>query len=179
LLQCVLQCIAVYCSVMQSWQRRGNCDCVGGIVCCSVCCTVLQCFAVYCSVMQSVTLCCAVLQCVAVRCDVLQCVAVCCNVLQCVAVCCSVVIKLSPDLRIGRQINHHTEHTATHCNTLQHIATHGIFHTITVQSSLPVTSHLSGSSLAARIGLRLCGSCSVLQCVAVCCSVLQCVADQE
>jgi len=65
---CVLQCVAVWCSVLQFVA-----------VCCSVCCSVLPCVAV----------CCSVVQCGAVRCSVLQCVAVCCSVLQCVAVCCS------------------------------------------------------------------------------------------
>jgi len=83
---CVLQCVAVCCSVLQ---------CVA--VCCSVCCSVLQC------VLQCVAVYCGVLQCVVVTslkeaairrvylccnmcCSVLQCVAVCCSVLQCVAV---------------------------------------------------------------------------------------------
>ena len=48
-------------------------------------------------------------RCVAVCCSVLQCVAVCCSVLQCVAVCCSAnCLRAVP------------EHTATHCNALQH-----------------------------------------------------------
>jgi len=99
-LQCVLQCVAVHCSVLQ---------CVA--ICCRVlqsaveCCSVLQCVAVCysdtvcCSVLQShgvasgcsmlrcVAMCCSVLQFVAVCCSVLLCVAVCCCVLQCVAVC--------------------------------------------------------------------------------------------
>jgi len=57
-LQCVLQCVAVFCSV-------------------------LQCAAVSGSVLQCVAVCCSVLQCVAVRDSVLQWAAVCCNVLQC------------------------------------------------------------------------------------------------
>ena len=58
---CMLQCVAVYCSVLQ---------------CVAVCCSVLQCVAE----------CCSVLPCVAVCYRVLQCVSVCCSVLQCVAV---------------------------------------------------------------------------------------------
>jgi len=58
-----------------------------------------------------------VLQCVAVCCSVLQCVAVCCSVLQCVAVCCSVCEKSLATRRIP-------EHTATHCNKLQHTHHH-------------------------------------------------------
>jgi len=72
--KCVLQCVAVRCSVMQ-------CDavCCGVLQCAAVCCSVLQCAAVCCSV------CCCVLQCV------LQCAAVWYNLLQCVAVCCNVL----------------------------------------------------------------------------------------
>ena len=47
---CVLQCVAVRCSVLQ---------------CVAVCCSVLQCVAV----------CCSVLPCVAVRYNVIKCVA--------------------------------------------------------------------------------------------------------
>ena len=107
MLQRVLQCDAVCCSVLQ-------CD--------AVCCSVLQCDAVCCSVLQCDAVCCsecteavcepevlvnnsvemsiyvaayvAVRWCtlhrVAVCCSVLQCVAVCCSVLQCFAVCCGV-----------------------------------------------------------------------------------------
>ena len=63
---CVLQCVAVRCSV-------------------------LQCGALWCSVVQWVVACCGVLQCAAVCCSVLQCVALCCSVLQCDAICCSVL----------------------------------------------------------------------------------------
>jgi len=52
------------------------------VVCCSVCCSVLQC--VCCGVLQRAVVCCSALQCVAARCSVLQCV------LQCDVVCCSV-----------------------------------------------------------------------------------------
>jgi len=61
------------------------------VVCCSVCCSVLQCVAVCCSVLQYVAVCRSLLQCVAVCCSVLQCVSVWCGVLQCVAVCCMVL----------------------------------------------------------------------------------------
>jgi len=108
---CVLQCVAVCCSVLQ---------------CVAVCCNVkiptphlLHCnyslhpilythsqkkctphpvdLAPYTHILlhthtprQCVAVCCIVLQCVAVWCSVLQCVAVRCSVLQCVAVLCSV-----------------------------------------------------------------------------------------
>jgi len=72
---CVLQCIAVYCSVLQ---------------CVAVCCSVLQCVAAsYCRVVPVVLVWMPV--CIAVCCSVLQCVAVCCSVLQCVTVWCSVL----------------------------------------------------------------------------------------
>jgi len=69
--RCVLQCVAVCCSVLQ---------------CTAVCFSVLQCVVVCCSVLQCVAVCSSVLQCVAVCCSVLQCAAVGCSVLQCVAV---------------------------------------------------------------------------------------------
>jgi len=73
---CMLQCVAVCCSVLQ---------------CVAVCCSVLQCVAVFCSVLKCVAVCFRVFRCVSVYCSVLQCVAVCCSVLQCVVVCCSVL----------------------------------------------------------------------------------------
>jgi len=121
---CMLQCVAVWCSVVQ---------------CVAVCCSVLQCVAVCCSVLQCVAVCCGVLQCVAVCCSVLQCVALCCSVLQCVAVCCSVMQHLCIHAPLSFGERHFDglgktlqpaahcntlQHTATHCNTLQHTATH-------------------------------------------------------
>ena len=50
--------------------------------CVAVCCSVVQCGAVCCSVVQCVAVCRSVLQCGAVCCSVVQCVAVCCSVLQ-------------------------------------------------------------------------------------------------
>jgi len=150
-LQCVLQCVAVFVllvhrsttaspSVLQS-------SVVFGIVLqCAVMIAhrsptawprVSQGVAVSCSVfstwLQRVAVCCSVLQCVAVRCSVLQCNVIVAHrspaalrgVLQCVAVCCSIL-----------------RYVAVCCSVLQCVAV----------------------------------CCSVLQCVAVCCSVLQCVA---
>ena len=74
-LQCVAECVAVYCSVYQESFASLT----------SVCCSVLQCVVVCCSVLQCVAVCCSVLQCVAVCCSMLQYVAVCCSMLQCVA----------------------------------------------------------------------------------------------
>jgi len=105
-LRCVLQCVAVCCSVLQcaveycSGPIPPNSDLVfyvslGSWVCVAVCR----------SVFQRVTACCSVLQCVAMRCSVLRwsrpskfqfcllCLArllrVCCSVLQFVAASCS------------------------------------------------------------------------------------------
>ena len=66
----MLQCGAVWCSVVH---------------CVAVCGSVVQCGAVRCSV----------LQCGAVWCSVVQCVALCCTVLHCVAVCCHGPVRLS------------------------------------------------------------------------------------
>ena len=101
------------------------------VVCVAVGCSALGCVAVRCSV----------LQCVAVCCSVLQCVAVCCSVLQCVSNCDSSSWSLdSPELKepythktllqhTAIKMHHiatrcYTIYTATHCNTLQHTATH-------------------------------------------------------
>ena len=62
--------------------------------------------------------------------------------------------------------------TATHCNTLQHTATHWYTH----------IQHANGRAVSATYRARenVCRRrlvcCSVVQCVAMCCSVLQCVA---
>jgi len=112
----VLQCVAVYYSVLHSvLQCAAVCCsvpqfatvCHSMLQCVAACCSVftglntlhshflvetpLQCVAVCCSVLQRVAACCSVLQRVAVCCSALQCVAVCCSTLQSVAVCCSVV----------------------------------------------------------------------------------------
>jgi len=55
--ECVLQCVAVCCSVLQ---------------CVAVCCCVLLCVAVRCCLLQCVAVCCRVLQCVAVCCGRMQ-----------------------------------------------------------------------------------------------------------
>jgi len=85
-----LQCVAVYCSVLQRVAEFAVCD----------------------SVLQHTTVCCSLLQCAVVRGTVVQCAlvcyncvdeplaadvkcqfefAVCCGVLQCTAACCSVL----------------------------------------------------------------------------------------
>ena len=72
ILNCVLQCVAVCCSVLQ---------------CVAVCCSVFA--ACYGSmIMRHGQFSMYIINCV------LQCVAVCCSVLQCVAVCCSVFVTV-------------------------------------------------------------------------------------
>jgi len=88
-----------------------QCEFVGlrGAMCVAVCCSVLQCAATGCSM----------LQCEFVGLRGVMCVAVCCSVLQHDAVCCNVnswgFVVLS---KLGSYLSH------THCNTLQHTATH-------------------------------------------------------
>jgi len=109
--------------------------------CVAVCCSVSQCVAVCCSVLQFATVCCSVLQCAAVF-------AVCWNVLQVVRhdssiywhdngllnatyllylfVCVTWRIHICDVLRphiwvtVALWICSTLQHTATHCNTLQH-----------------------------------------------------------
>jgi len=81
---------------------------------------------------------------------------------------------------------------ATHCNTLQHAATHWQYNTLTMQHIvthgcrcrtkkmnrdvifLLATLYFDRDDPQVFQCVAVC--CSVLQCVAVCCSVLQCVA---
>jgi len=130
--------------------------------------------------------CCSVLQCAAMCCCVLLCsaawVAACCSVLQCLTemrAFSSSRRRLSSPERGGKcaeskrictgftargqrrgerqsPLNDGQEHTATHCNTLQHTAT-------THSKTLPNDGQDTSKTL----------SCNVLQCAAVCCSVLQ------
>ena len=123
-------------------------QCVAACVaaCCRVCCSVLQCVAVLCLLgnewrmpLQVAVIGCRVLQhmlpCVAVCCSI------CCRVLQYVAVCCNVLLcvityDLKSSLFFSLSHTHIHTHalcnsfsltdTATHCNTLQHTATHSL-----------------------------------------------------
>jgi len=76
---------------------------------------VLQCVAVCCSVLQCTAVCCSVLQCVAVYCSVLQWVAVRCSVLRMRVLC-----HFTGFARLVWVTSKCLQHTATHCNTLQH-----------------------------------------------------------
>ena len=120
---CVLQCVAVCCSVLQCVAMSDKDQGVGRQVCnhSLFCCPAPG---------MRVAVCCSVLQCVAVCCGVLQCVAVCCRVLQCVAVCVWVFIvcvcPTQPATQPGTmQLHTHTPtdtHPQTH--TQQHTQTH-------------------------------------------------------
>jgi len=99
---------------------------------------------------------------VAVCCSVLQCVAVCCkNFAVCcryVAVCC--ILSLSSPPMSGQQ------HTATHCSTLHHTATHAT-HRITLQSTATdlvdiLVNHVKPAT-----------NCNKLQHTAAYCNILQ------
>ena len=118
---CMLQCVAMCCSVLQCVAV-----CSAGAVprvlqCVVVCLNVLQCVTVCCSVFSRRSASCHtwMMQCVAVCCSALQCVAVCGNVLQCGAVreprwCiyeCALYITL-----VHR-------HSATHCYIQRHTVT--------------------------------------------------------
>ena len=112
----------------------------------AVCCSVLQCVAVLvdlagsCIVLYCVAVCCSVLQCVAVLvsfadykrgicCSILQGVVVCCSMLQCVAVL--VDLAGSEGVIMPMYANQPLQHTATHCNTLQHTEMYAYLHTHT------------------------------------------------
>ena len=74
-----------------------------------------------------VVVCCSVLQtrCVAVCCSVLQCVAVYCSVLQCVADLYDIDLPVGLSCRaLADGVGIHIHIYTTHCNTLQHTATH-------------------------------------------------------
>jgi len=128
----VLQCVAVCCSALQCVVLRCSV-----LQCVAVCCSALHCDA---TCMQWAVLCCSALP----HCCILHCVEVSCNVWQCVAVRCSVlqsryVVSLSHQtnkyqsnllymywmavIRRLPKLPGLLQHTATHCNTLQHIVT--------------------------------------------------------
>jgi len=147
LVQCVLQCAAVCCSVLQ-------CVLQCMLQCVAVCCSLLQCVAVTCTPStpsfappSMVPLLQCVLQCVAVRCSVLQSHV---HPLPC-------HLHYSHCLLVAPPTTHTATHRNTHCNTLQRTATQDNTHCLLLYSSCSVC-------------------CSVLQCVAVCvavcCSVL-------
>jgi len=138
---------AVWCGVCCSVLQSIAMDC-SELQCVAVCCSVLQCVAVCCSELQCVAVSCSVLQCAAEYCNGLQWVAVCCSELQCVAVSVGTLFTrqianyVAPHVMCVFTPHTHTHltcwaswssicgvmraptDTATHCNTLQHTATH-------------------------------------------------------
>jgi len=65
--------------------------------------------------------------------------------------------------------------SATHCNTLQHTATHDKM--LTLMRCVRMTNGSSSLMKVCCSVLQCVAVCRILlQCVAVCCSVLQCVA---
>jgi len=99
----------------------------GHLVCCSVMVLKLQCVAVCCSVLQCVVVCCSVLQCDTAlwcsSCSVELCVAVCCCVrLHRIQMCCNRCVNsdIVPVCVWNVTRRNTLQHTATHCNTLQH-----------------------------------------------------------
>jgi len=182
---CMLQCVAVCCSVLQ---------------CVAVCCSVWQCVAVYCSLIRMTIcisthqkhrydaeccgliatcrwaeICCSMLQRGAVRCSVLQCIAPSSTrqsvyrhikstgTLWCVAVCLQHVAGLKC--------------VASCCSVVQCVA---VCCSVLLSPSYG-NLFIDTSKAQVRCGVLRCVACaaaycSVLQCVAVCCSVLQHVA---
>jgi len=99
----VLQCVAVWCSVVQC----GAVWCTGVVQCAA---TILKsCWSERRgrSSFWCVAVCCSVLQCVAMRCSVVQCGAAWCSVVQCGAVWCSVGVQCDADHTVPQ-----------HCTTL-------------------------------------------------------------
>jgi len=77
---CVMQHVAVCCSVLQCL-LDGKC----AMQCVAVCCSVLKCSLYKICVMHCVAACCSLLQCLFHKECAMQCIAVYCSVLQCVA----------------------------------------------------------------------------------------------
>ena len=111
---------------------------------------------------------------------------------------CNRILKSQILLRLWRAAVGQVQHTATHCNTLQHTATHTLQPTAT-HTLQPTATHCNALhhtvlycnilQLTSRhchtLPLRFCGGgvvqniavhYSALRCVALCCSALRCVA---
>ena len=148
---CLLQCVAVCCSVMQcalqciavhysASQCHHNVPHIIMIVR-QECGSVLQCIAVCCSVLQCVLGHYSALQCITVHYSALQCIAV-----HCIAVQCRIMIASQEWVNSASSYRNYS------------------FFSIDRRSPYPWSSQL-----------LLAAWCLMLQCVAVCCSVLQCV----
>ena len=75
--------------------------------------------------------------------------------------------QLSETCQVSQRRQHAQRHTATHCNTLQHTATHDSMHS--ADSIRPLVCAFGGHCI--RVAC-----CNASQCVAVCCSMSQCIA---
>jgi len=194
-LQCVVVCVAVCCSVLQCRQVPASKDtrespsplgcwsvleCVG--VCCSVlqcvalCCSGVQCGAVRCSASQWGAVWCSALQCGAVCCSALQCGAVCCSALQCGAVCCSVLrvrgYTTGSKQRASRSVCRSLlQYVAVCCSTLQCVAVRcSAFNQC-------VCSDTNGTISINHRPSRFLQQNSRDMGIAVCCSALQCISS--
>jgi len=203
------RCVAVCCSVLKCFVVCCSAFyCVAGccrvLLCVAVCCSMLQRVAACCSILlirssarqdikewstsSVLQICCSVLQCVAVCCRY---VAACCSVLQYIthSIKCAtgyqrvVDIEYSPDTDPTRLVMRYptgvSYNTATHCNTLQHTATHcktrcnALQHTAT---HLTRTPHVSSCAtlLVCFITLQHTAiHCNTLQHTATHCNTLQ------
>jgi len=97
---CVLQCVAVCCSVLQCVDIISRCH--------SLYLNVLQCVVLSCSVLQGVAVC------VAVRCIALPYFAMCCNVLHFVALWCTLLHCNTVHCSVFQSV-------AAHCSVLQRV----------------------------------------------------------
>jgi len=143
----VLQCDAVFCSVLQ---------CVAATEWLLYCSHVVQCAAVCFSVLQHIAVCCShrIASDVSLRSGSVQCVAVCCSQkMQCVAVCCSqkMASNFMPQVEILKSLLAPKSTVSIHLSVFFRV----------VQRT---TVLLSPSSDCVAV------YCSVLQCVAVCCN---------
>jgi len=170
-------------SVVSCWDRSATTHwctfilCV--LQCVAVCCSVLRCVAVCCSVLLRVAVCCSVLQRVAVYCSVEQCGAVCCGMLWCVAAYCSVLQRVASWCSMLQRAADNLVHirsvcVAVRCSVLQRVCS--LLQCVASCCSMLQTINWYTSISCVLQCLAVC--CSVLQCVAVCCSVLLCVADK-
>jgi len=91
----------------------------------AVCCSVLQCLAICCSVLQCVAVCCSALHSLLERLRVVPWLIHMCDLFSCVTMLVAFVTQVSHSClskyRISRS---ESDHTATHCYTLLHSATH-------------------------------------------------------
>jgi len=164
--------------------------------CVVVRCSVMQCNAVWCSMLQYVAVCCSILQYASVCRSVLHYSAVCCSVLQCITVWIGACIHPKKNHKKNRRLhvlatpllfldqnfralaapyidavcitlfNTTHKHTATHCNTLQYIATH-------YNTQQNNCSALHWRSMHSTIQYHTQTYCNTMQYIAMHCNTLQ------